>query len=450
MFRKHNLVIITLGLVLLLGCVRTAAPISMEPTVGFSLSQTPAPVQTATPAVPTATPVLTLAATDDSGVANLTIQCLEIQSTLPTETTYNGVLILDGGGDFDLPTTVIDMKTLQSTLVSDTDQEFHGFSISPDHHWFSYNQFIRADPPIENLVISDATGKDWLKIPREEYWTWASWLDNDHLMVNIMEGSWTAGVNDLEEIAFRFLVLNPFTLERTLLEPDFPEIYMHWLIGGMMVVYDQSLERAVYLQGSEGSQIYYTLWDVTNAQALVSIPYRGSPDRIPKWSPLGNEFVIAYQPVDLSWLSYEIYTVERNGEITQQTNLNNYYNWVSITDYSWSPDGNKIAFWYSAGLESYDSLDIFHFFKEQQLAVLDLASGQITCYCITGDYSTIPGEVSMTVPSPLWSPDGKQLVVVNRYDEDNHNRVILVDLETELAYQIAENAIPVGWLLANP
>jgi len=39
MFRKHNLVIITLGLVLLLGCVRPEAPISMEPTVDFTLSQ---------------------------------------------------------------------------------------------------------------------------------------------------------------------------------------------------------------------------------------------------------------------------------------------------------------------------------------------------------------------------------------------------------------------------
>lgn len=47
----------------MLGCVNPAAPILMEPTPA---SQTPVPSQTDTPTIPTATPVLTLAATDDS------------------------------------------------------------------------------------------------------------------------------------------------------------------------------------------------------------------------------------------------------------------------------------------------------------------------------------------------------------------------------------------------
>jgi Tol biopolymer transport system component len=49
---------------------------------------------------------------------------------------------------------------------------------------------------------------------------------------------------------------------------------------------------------------------------------------------------------------------------------------------------------------------------------------------------------------PAWSPDGKQLLVENRYDETS-SRALILDLATKNAYQIAENMHPAGWLASE-
>ena len=213
------------------------------------------------------------------------------------------------------------------------------------------------------------------------------------------------------------------------------------------------LDRVVYMRSEDGFSSYeYVLWDVQNETTLASINVLGDIEQIPYWSKETNQFVLAFSPFDPQgvnryWPIFELHTIDKNGEVVQRTQLSAIYDWVSVFDYSWSPDGNEIAFWFSAGndeeISTYDS-------REEYLGVINVESGAITNYCVPGDFSGQLGKGSIFIPYPLWSPDGKQLVVVNRYDEDNHNRVILVDLETEQAYQIAENAIPVGWLLANP
>jgi len=67
--------------------------------------------------------VLTLTATDDSDVANLTIRCLEIQDSLPTEVIYDGYLILDMSltpylGRFYNAALTIDMPTHLTNLLT--------------------------------------------------------------------------------------------------------------------------------------------------------------------------------------------------------------------------------------------------------------------------------------------------------------------------------------------
>ena len=48
---------------------------------------------------------------------------------------------------------------------------------------------------------------------------------------------------------------------------------------------------------------------------------------------------------------------------------------------------------------------------------------------------------------PIWSPDGKQLIVVDWYEKD-HRKVILVDPDQGFAAQIAADMEPAGWMLA--
>jgi Tol biopolymer transport system component len=45
---------------------------------------------------------------------------------------------------------------------------------------------------------------------------------------------------------------------------------------------------------------------------------------------------------------------------------------------------------------------------------------------------------------PVWSPDGRQLLVKSYWDGDL--AVLLVDLERRIAFKIADNFRPAGWI----
>jgi hypothetical protein len=82
---------------------------------------------------------------------------------------------------------------------------------------------------------------------------------------------------------------------------------------------------------------------------------------------------------------------------------------------------------------------------EQQLIVLDITTLELTNYCIPGDYEIIMG---FSAPPPIWSQDGKQLVVTSRHAPFKRT-VIVVDTEKGWAAQIAEDMEVFGWM-KNP
>jgi hypothetical protein len=51
------------------------------------------------------------------------------------------------------------------------------------------------------------------------------------------------------------------------------------------------------------------------------------------------------------------------------------------------------------------------------------------------------------VSAPLWSPDGKQIIVEHLTDDSKY--VVLVDITKNIAFQIAQNAYPGGWMLPS-
>jgi hypothetical protein len=63
-------------------------------------------------------------------------------------------------------------------------------------------------------------------------------------------------------------------------------------------------------------------------------------------------------------------------------------------------------------------------------------------YCISNILDT---SFTIGVSKPIWSPDGKYLMVENRYATDK-NKVLIIDFSTNSAFPIAENASPVGWM----
>jgi Tol biopolymer transport system component len=54
----------------------------------------------------------------------------------------------------------------------------------------------------------------------------------------------------------------------------------------------------------------------------------------------------------------------------------------------------------------------------------------------------------LPLTDPVWSPDSRYIVVQSIYDERSPYRshVYLIDIVNEIAYRIAENGWPSGWL----
>jgi Tol biopolymer transport system component len=114
--------------------------------------------------------------------------------------------------------------------------------------------------------------------------------------------------------------------------------------------------------------------------------------------------------------------------------------------FSWSPDRQKIAIWLNITPEKRDS--------NMQLAVLELSTHQVTNYCINGSIAFNLSKES----APIWSPDGKQLLVVSDISNSpltgdvsdldvTYTYVdIVVDITNNTAMQIGENFTPDGWM----
>ncbi|HZJ23175.1 MAG TPA: hypothetical protein VFD54_07690, partial [Anaerolineales bacterium] len=67
-------------------------------------------------------------------------------------------------------------------------------------------------------------------------------------------------------------------------------------------------------------------------------------------------------------------------------------------------------------------------------------------YCIRGELNA--GLGSGIYSAPLWSPDGRQIVFRSQIGEDYmfDSQTILLDIQKNRAYLIAEAMEPVGWL----
>lgn len=167
-------------------------------------------------------------------------------------------------------------------------------------------------------------------------------------------------------------------------------------------------------------------------------------DRSPifDWQPSNGQLALVASNTSVarssgSPIPDEIFIVEQNGQVRQLTHLyESFSRDIEINGLSWSPNGEKIAFWLN------DSEGV-------TLMVADTLSGDIVNYCISSDLYLFP----IYLPAPIWSPDGNKLLIENRYAPDKHSpaqnksKLLIVDLQSKVAFPIAENENPVGWML---
>ncbi len=127
---------------------------------------------------------------------------------------------------------------------------------------------------------------------------------------------------------------------------------------------------------------------------------------------------------------FELIRVSVTGEAERLSFLTTTY-FSRQSDWVWSSDETRIAFWLTLS-EDDESLAF------RELAVLDVESGEVTNYCISGKFT------------PIWSPDGRQ-IAINRSLEESSTYMI-VDLEEKIAVSIAgdDDTRIGGWMVSVP
>jgi hypothetical protein len=178
------------------------------------------------------------------------------------------------------------------------------------------------------------------------------------------------------------------------------------------------------------NQTPLVLWDLVEEREVSRFDdFLVSPFDMPIWLPDGSKFIFlqdqrtqrAQHPEAL-----ELFGMDTAGNVNRLTYLTNTHSPVSISNYSVSPQSDKVAFWLSGGS------------KQDFLVILDLTTQRILDTCIDG----------FSEASPAWSPDG-QWIMIEKFDKEmNNGQLFLVDTTTgeTFLYREIGNRLLLGWM----
>ena len=367
--------------------------------------------------------MILVASCQTSGAATgaITNRCLNVVKGLSPTSGAQGMIVLAEQHPY-----LFDLKTGDKLALNDGKMEF---STSPDGEWLA-SRYVDNKNEIW-LSVENAEGNPQKPVSWNDDWfLLGGWLDNEHIWIS----------HRTEPLV---TVVNPFSGEQQMLIPDFPGIETvaeageHFVLGASSVLYNSSLNLAVYPRLESDGYVYVVLWDRQARRVLAKVKDISKSFSYPVlWSSDQKEIYVAVadkwdsnKPDDLI---YDFFTLSQDGQVKQLTDFGASFTDNYIGTASLSPDGKKIAFWLYLRPSPY---------ADQRLAMLDLERQQVTDYCI-------PGSPHLDAPSPVWSLDSRYLAVQNQY-EPNKGRVILVDTQQGWAAQIAEiipNGWPAGWL----
>jgi hypothetical protein len=127
---------------------------------------------------------------------------------------------------------------------------------------------------------------------------------------------------------------------------------------------------------------------------------------------------------------FELIRVSLSGEKERLSYLTTTY-FARQSDWVLSPDESKIAFWLSIYQDG-------KYIVADELAVLDIESGEVTNYCISGFYPQI------------WSPEGTKILI--NQSRSSPSTYTILDLENGIAVPIIKDQelYISGWMISMP
>ncbi len=234
---------------------------------------------------------------------------------------------------------------------------------------------------------------------------------------------------------------NPYDDSKITIQPDYPGIkalstYYH--LGPLAftgVSYNPTLDLAVYSAFQDFS--YIVLYDRVANQEIARI-YEDDIFAYPQWSPDGDRVVVtgSNEPMGIV-RDTELYMMSRENGLQQITDLGALFQEkTEIYSIGWSPDGKRIAFEF----RSYNSEC-----ASSCIGILNLDTQDVVLYNFPG---YIIGIVEYPVYALTWSPDGRKLLLNSNPDAREDNSIIIFDIDKQAAYEVAENARILGWMVA--
>jgi Tol biopolymer transport system component len=353
-------------------------------------------------------------ATDQPSFQSTSLQTLQILGDIPADLKVHGTILIEGyTGNLSY---FLDIENKSKTAMPNG---FFRAKVSPDGRRLAY--FENAEENKVDLVItSNFVNK--VIIPWEKEWYLDGMGISGELFIE----------KKRENLLPSYMILDPSTKEVREFLPDYPDIETEYYSPEWWrPVYSPNGKEVVYPRVSISSRI--VLWDQEKEQVITSLTSTNNPYGLkPAWSSDGRYFVIALENKYIETLEYpshELFLVGQNGDTKQLTYLMKFYNdTIRIGSYSWSPDNSRVAF------------QLMHQDKGQ-LAVVDSATNEVKVYDLPGYF---------VHHEPIWSPDGKFILIDGYFEGSKDYWTVLVDLNKNHAIKIAINSFPVGWVSFTP
>ena len=418
--------------------ISTAIPKTPLSAAIFTQTTTPTPMPTRLPTEVISTPTASIIQFAQAGLER---QCIPVEERFLRNDEFAGTLLIYSGRYqyFNL------LNHQMNYLINESETgayKIYGVDdTSPDRSKISALSSTNNE---YEIVILNASGKIINRFADQDPWKMITWLDNDYLLIL------------LRQPGDSFLIYDPLQAEpMKTFTIDAPNAYFAdsprgqpWLVSEI----DPTATRAIYFDHQDGGRAI--LWDIKKHQILAWLPFPVPADSsedsyyssdLPfgiaskDWSPDGSQFVLsaptnAPNTLPASGASDELFSISRDGEIRQLTHFSADFGEVHISSTrSWSPDGRYLAFWMQIIQQGESEDDVPY-----TLIVYDVQAQTGKDYCVQLH--------TLSLDTPIWSPDGKQLVI----GTDSPSQQLFLDLAQEKIVETSLNGSIYGWLVNEP
>lgn len=202
------------------------------------------------------------------------------------------------------------------------------------------------------------------------------------------------------------------------------------------------------------------IWLVSQRNRPIRLTQTKKVDTFPRWSPLGNQIAFISNRTG----ERQIWLIQRHGGEAEQLTFMRH----GVSNFAWSPDGKRLAF--ISGVKKDDRLEVLlkertseereleikdqakkvkiiddFMYKSDELGMLTDRKNHLWIYDLeTRDCQQFTTDLR-NYTLPVWSPDGKKLLLTAEIDEPAYdpgkNRILLIDLEKNLS----EDILPEGF-----